>query len=175
MAKKKAEMENKKKVIASANIEDKGSAEPNEGSSSDEELQEEDAQEEGSAARSEVSSSGDELQVEEESEDLEVQEDWPSWMQMVLEGLEAVDPKVVRDADDEDLLAINGVGDATLEEIHAWVEETYGAPERESGKVRIRVRPMRGVGGIGQAGTEADIDREYAEELEADGYVDILD
>lgn len=158
MAKKKDEMENKRKVIASANIENKGSGPSEAGQESNEE-----------------SSSGDELQQEEEAAELEVQEDWPSWMQMVLEGLGAVDPKVVRDADDEELLAINGVGDATLGEIHAWVEETYGSPEREPGKVRIRVLPMRGVGGVGQAGTEASLDREYAEELEADGYVEILE
>ncbi len=179
MAKKKESMENKRKVIASANIEDKDSGFSDdergqgEGSLSDDELQEGEipvVEGEGVETPEGV------IEEEKPAAELEIQEGWPSWMQMVLEGLNAEDPEAaLRGASDEELLGIKGVGNATLEKINAWVEEKYGSPERESGQVRIRIRPMRGVGGIGQAGTVADIDREYAEQLEAEGYVDILD
>lgn len=43
------------------------------------------------------------------------------------------------------------------------------------GKVRIRIRPLHGIGGVGDAGTEALMDKKEAEQYQKDGYLDILD
>jgi hypothetical protein len=43
------------------------------------------------------------------------------------------------------------------------------------GQVRIRILPLRGIGGVGVAGDEAWMDKAQAEQYVKDGYVEIIE
>lgn len=55
------------------------------------------------------------------------------------------------------------------------IEDKAAKPEaHKGGMVRVRVKPLRGVGGVGGPGTEALMPREQAEQYAREGYVEIL-
>ena len=110
---------------------------------------------------------------EENAEQLSLAEQY-SWLPDVLEALGTESPGQIRYTPDEELLAVKGVGEATLEEIREVFpfEERKGAP---GDQVKIRIRPMRGIGGVGTAGEEAFMSRAEAEKYQAEGYIDILE
>lgn len=47
-------------------------------------------------------------------------------------------------------------------------------PEVETGMVKVRILPLRGIGGYGHAGDEVWMSRDEAAYYESDGYVEIL-
>lgn len=52
--------------------------------------------------------------------------------------------------------------------------EKNNKEEHAHDQVRIRILPLRGIGGIGNAGDQAWMSREDADQYVADGYVEIL-
>ncbi|MBT3390344.1 MAG: hypothetical protein HN413_08020 [Chloroflexi bacterium] len=62
-----------------------------------------------------------------------------------------------------------------VEDKHSKISGTEKPQVKQTGKVRVKVLPHRGVGGLGGPGKVGFIDRKYAEELVADGYVEIID
>jgi len=53
-------------------------------------------------------------------------------------------------------------------------QESAQEGQQGAGTVKVRVRPFRGVGGIGGPGTVAEVPEALAQSLEKDGFVDIL-
>lgn len=97
----------------------------------------------------------------------------PVWMDMVLEGIGVEDPEKISCATDDDLREIKGVGKKTLAEIRELYP--YNQPQKQSGEVMVRIKPMRGIGGFGQEGWEGPMDADLADQYAADGYLDILE
>ncbi len=104
-----------------------------------------------------------------------LEEEEPSWLEKVVEELGLDIPQQITKVPDEKLLEVKGVGPATLEDIRALFPFKKAKSPAGPGKVMIRVRPMRGIGGVGGAGTETAMGRELAEKYQAEGYVDILE
>lgn len=110
----------------------------------------------------------EELEAGEESEPGE-EAKAPAWLELLKEGTSGGDPGKVTD---KELLKIKGIGKATLEEIREIYP--YQEPKR-TGKVMVEVLPMRGIGGIGKEGTQAEMEWEQAEQYVQEGYVKILE
>lgn len=92
---------------------------------------------------------------------------------LVMRALALENAEQIRWLSDEEILAVKGIGPVTLEEIrevYPMNEPGAGEPER----VRVRVLPYRGVGGIGNEGAEGWVSPEYARELVDDGYVELV-
>lgn len=104
-----------------------------------------------------------------------LEEEEPSWLEKVIDELKLEYPQKISRIPDEDLLEVKGVGPATLEDIRTLFPYQEPKSPAGPGQVMIRVRPMRGIGGVGKEGTEAPMDRELAEQYQAEGYVDILE
>ena len=107
----------------------------------------------------------------EETPESEEEEEAPEWLEKVVTGIGAKNPVEVPD---KELLKIKGIGKGTLKQIREIYPYEKPKPAAK-GKVMIRVLPMRGIGGVGKAGTEAEMDREQAEQYVRDGYVEILE
>lgn len=122
------------------------------------------AEAEGEAALTKEEVQGEDSQEEEGEKE-------PEWLETVLEGTGGVDPSGVTD---KALLKIKGIGRSTLKQIREIYPYEKPKPVAK-GKVMIRVLPMRGIGGVGKAGTEAEMEREQAEQYVQDGYVEILE
>lgn len=114
---------------------------------------------------------------EESKENPEEQEsdEAPAWQDLVLDKLGIDDPSLISAAKDEELLDIKGVGKKTLAEIREVFPENKPRKKAPKGQVMVRIRPMRGIGGYGQAGWEGPMDQEKADQYAADGYVEILE
>jgi hypothetical protein len=106
----------------------------------------------------------------------------------VMRALALENAEQIRWLSDEEILAVKGVGPVTLGEIREmYPMNEPGAGEQEEPKVpdepeepkvpervRVRVLPYRGVGGIGNEGAEGWVSPEYARELVDDGYVELV-
>jgi len=125
------------------------------------------AEKEAALTKEEVQGEDSQAEVKAEEE-----EEAPAWMEVVLEGSSAEDPDGICKVPDKELLKIKGIGKGTLKQIREIYP--YQEPKR-SGKVMIEVLPMRGIGGVGQAGAQAEMDWEQAEQYVRDGYVKILE
>lgn len=128
----------------------------------------EEGKEEALESEEEEASEDEDPAAEEADETLE-EEEAPAWLEMVIKGTGGADPSRVTD---KELVEIKGIGKGILKQIREVYP--YQEPKR-SGKVMIEILPMRGIGGVGGAGTQAEMEWEQAEQYARDGYVKILE
>lgn len=118
------------------------------------------------------SAESQEEEGEAEAEGADESSNPPEWLDVVMGALGLDGPDGIRKVSDKDLLEVKGIGKATLEEIRKMYPFKKAKP---SGDVIVRIKPMRGIGGYGQAGWEGPMEAELAEQYEKDGYLEILE